>query len=89
MQQFGLKRGPEVYAYQLSAQAMATFILTILVMFVKPLGGYDLMFGICFLGLLSASVCTYLINDKTKVKYGDMYYDNVGILGSRKSNDSR
>lgn len=68
---------------------MATFFLTIFVITVKPFGGFDVMFGICFLGLICASICTYLINEKTKVKYGDMYYDNVGILGSRKSNDSR
>lgn len=82
MQQFGLKRGPEVYAYQLSAQAMATLLLTIFIFTIKSMGGYYLMFSMCFLGLLGASVCTFCINDRTKVKYGELYFENIGIVGS-------
>lgn len=68
---------------------MATLLLTILVFTVKSMGGYYLMFASCFLGLIVASVCTYLINDKTRVKYGEMYFENVGIVGSRNSARSR
>ena len=73
----------------LSSQAMATLVLSILVMTVKPFGGFEIMFGICFVTLIFSSIITYIIDEKSKVKYGDLYYDNVGILGSRKSNDSR
>ena len=83
MQQFGLKRGPEVYAYMLSAQAIASLSLSLFVMTLKADGGYTLMFIICFMGLLMASVCTYLIDDKTMIKYGDLYYENIGIIGAK------
>lgn len=63
MQQFGLKRGPEVYAYQLSAQAVASLSLSIFVMTVKSEGGFQLMFQICFIGLILASICCYKIQD--------------------------
>ena len=43
------------------------------------------MFGISFMGLIAASICTFLINDKTKVKYSELYFDNVGLIGSRLS----
>lgn len=83
MQQFGLKRGPEVYAYQLSAQAIASLTLSIAVMTVKSMGGFHLMFQICFVGLIFALICNYQIDDKSMVKYGDLYFDNVGIVGKR------
>ena len=74
----------------MSAQATSALSMTIFVATVKSMGGFYLMFGICFMGLLSASVCTYLINDRTKVKYGDLYFDNIGLVGSKKSdNQSR
>ena len=86
MQQFGLKRGPEVYAYQLSAQAIASLTLSFFVMTIKTYGGYYLMFSICFIGLCLASICTYLIDDKTMIKYSDLYYDCIGIVGSLPEN---
>lgn len=39
MQQFGLKRGPEVYAYMLSAQAVASLTTSLLVLTIKIYGG--------------------------------------------------
>lgn len=88
MQQFGLRRGPEVYSYTLSAQACAALLMSIFVHTLKPMGGFYLMFGISFCGLISASVCTFLINDRTKVKYGELYFENVGLVGSQRSQQS-
>ena len=53
-------------------------------MTIKTYGGYNLMFIICFIGLCGASVCTHLIDDKTMIKYGDLYYENIGIIGGVK-----
>jgi hypothetical protein len=52
-------------------------------MTLKTYGGYNLMFLICFIGLISATICTYLIDDKTMIKYGDLYYENIGIVGAK------
>ena len=40
------------------------------------------MFFICFMGICSASICTYLIDDKS-IKYSDLYYENIGIVGGK------
>ena len=68
---------------------MAALVLTIFVVTVKSMGGYSLMFFLCFLGLVLASICTCLINDRTMVKYGELYFDNIGIVGSRKGKGDR
>ena len=60
-------------------------LLSVFVVTVKSMGGYYLMFVICFCGLIGASVCNFLINDRTKVKYGELYFDNIGLVGSRES----
>ena len=83
MQQFGLKRGPEVFAYQLSAQAVASLTLSVFVITIKSMGGHTLMFQICFLALVVASVCVHHLDDKTKIRYGDLYYEGRGLVGSK------
>lgn len=39
------------------------------------------MFLICFIGIICGAVCNYIIDDRTMVKYGDLYYENIGIIG--------
>lgn len=85
MQQFGLKRGPQVYAFQLSAQAMASILISLFVTTLKPMGGYKCIFIICFIGLICASICTYLIDEKKQVKYGELYYDDIGMFRSNRN----
>lgn len=73
MQQFGLKRGPELYAYQLSAQAMASILNMILVETLKVYEGFEGMFIVAFMGLLVAVFCNYLLDEDDKIKFTDFY----------------
>ena len=84
MQQFGLKRGPQVLSFILSCKAISSIILTILVNTVKEHGGYFAMFSMCFMGIIIACVCNYLFDEKDKVKYSELYYTDDKLI--RRSN---
>lgn len=73
MQQFGLKRGPEILAYQLSAIAISGFLNTILLESLKQFEGNQSMFIVSFYALVLALGCNIYLDDEKKVKFTDFY----------------
>ena len=73
MQQFGLKRGPEIVAYQLSAQAISALLNTLLVDTLKQMEGYEGMFIVSFFSLLLALIGNIMLDDEKKIKFTDFY----------------
>ena len=47
------------------------------------------MFQICFGALVVASLCAHHLDDKVMIKYGDLYYDRVGLIGGGKANGKK
>lgn len=74
MQQFGLKRGPEVFAYVLSSQALSSLLAVVLVDTLKQFEGYEGMFTVSFFLLILALFANFALNNEVKVKYTDLYY---------------
>ena len=64
----------------LSSSAASTILITFFVFTVKESGGYVAMFSMCFMGLLVAGSCLWIFDEKNKIKYSDLYYDNLGII---------
>ena len=75
-----MKRGPEVYAYILTTSAASTIIISFFIFTIKEDGGYTAMFSMCFMAQIVAAACLWVFDEKNKVKYSDLYYDNLGII---------
>ena len=74
---FGLKRGPQIYSYVQSGEAVSALLCILVVSTVKPEEGYLGIFTISLVLTLTAAVCAFQLNENTRFKYTDVYIGQV------------
>lgn len=74
---FGLKRGPQIFSYVQSAEAVSALLCLLIVSTVKPEEGYLGIFTISLVLTLSAAVCAFQLEENVKFKYTDVYIGQV------------